>query len=160
MIATESGWNMYVGGNGGFSPRHAELLAADLDDEGLIRAIDRFFMYYIRTADRLQRTAGWCAELDGGLDGLREVIFDDSLGICDDLDAAMSVHVDRYEDEWAATLRDPVKLRRFESFVNATDTLTLLWPTFPSAVRCGRRRRRKRFDASVMIAGTTLEVRR
>ncbi|PRB65242.1 nitrite reductase (NAD(P)H) [Microbacterium sp. MYb45] len=160
VIATESGWNMYVGGNGGFSPRHAELLAADLDDEGLIRAIDRFFMYYIRTADRLQRTAGWCAELDGGLDGLREVIFDDSLGICDDLDAAMSVHVDRYEDEWAATLRDPVKLRRFESFVNATDTPdpSLAYVSERGQVRPATTE--ERFDASVMIAGTTLEVRR
>src|SRR5690606_31947610 len=81
VIATETGWSMYVGGNGGFSPRHAELLVTGLDDDGLIRAIDRFFMYYIRTADRLQRTAPWCEELEGGLDGLKSVIFDDSLGI-------------------------------------------------------------------------------
>ncbi|PQZ60996.1 nitrite reductase (NAD(P)H) [Microbacterium sp. MYb54] len=160
VIATENGWNMYVGGNGGFSPRHAELLVSDLDDEGLIRAIDRFFMYYIRTADRLQRTAGWCTELDGGLEGLREVIFDDSLGICDDLDAAMSAHVDRYEDEWAATLRDPVKLRRFESFLNATDTPD---PSLAYVAERGQVRPatvEERAGESVLIAGTTLEVRR
>lgn len=160
VIATETGWNMYVGGNGGFSPRHAELLASGLDDDGLIRAIDRFFMYYIRTADRLQRTAGWCAELDGGLDGLRAVIFDDSLGICDDLDAAMSRHVDRYEDEWAATLRDPAKLRRFESFVNATDTPD---PSLAYVAERGQVRpatAEERADGAVRIAGTTLEVRR
>lgn len=160
VIATETGWNMYVGGNGGFSPRHAELLAADLDDEGLIRAIDRFFMYYIRTADRLQRTAVWCSELDGGLDGLREVIFADSLGICDDLDAAMDRHVDRYEDEWAATLRDPVKLRRFESFVNATDTPD---PSLAYVAERGQVRpatAAERAEGAVLIAGTTLEVRR
>lgn len=160
VIATETGWNMYVGGNGGFSPRHAELLAADLDDDGLIRAIDRFFMYYIRTADRLQRTAGWCAELDGGLDGLRQVIFEDSLGIVGDLDAAMSLHVDRYEDEWAATLRDPVKLRRFESFVNASDTPD---PSLAYVAERGQVRPAtvdERSDAAVLIAGTTLAVRR
>src|SRR3546814_2744554 len=90
---------MYVGGNGGFTPRHAQLLAEGLDDDGLIRAIDRYFMYYIRTADRLQRTAPWLEELEGGLDGLRGVIFDDSLGICADLDAAMAAHVEAYRSE-------------------------------------------------------------
>ncbi|UJP10987.1 nitrite reductase large subunit NirB [Microbacterium sp. KUDC0406] len=159
VIATETGWNMYVGGNGGFSPRHAELLASDLDDDGLIRAIDRFFMYYIRTADRLQRTARWCEELDGGLDGLKEVIFEDSLGIGADLDAAMAAHVDRYEDEWAATLRDPEKLRRFESFVNAADTPdpSLAYVPERGQVRPATARER---SADVLIAGTTLEVRR
>ncbi len=160
VIATETGWNMYVGGNGGFSPRHAQLLASDLDDEQLIQAIDRFFMYYIRTADRLQRTAGWCEELEGGLDGLKDVIFEDSLGICADLDAAMHRHVERYEDEWAATLRDPEKLRRFESFVNASDTPD---PSLAYVAERGQVRpatAQERADAAVLIAGTTLEVRR
>jgi nitrite reductase (NADH) large subunit len=160
VIATETGWNMYVGGNGGFTPRHAELLASDLSDDELIRAIDRFFMYYIRTADRLQRTAPWCEELDGGLAGLKEVIFDDALGICDDLDAAMARHVDGYEDEWAATLRDPQKLRRFESFVNAAETPD---PSLAYVATRGQLRpatAEERAAGGVMIAGTTLEVRR
>ena len=90
VIATEAGWNMYVGGNGGFTPRHAVLLAEGLSDDELLTAIDRFLMYYIFTADRLQRTAPWFEDLEGGIDGLREVIFDDSLGICADLDAAIA----------------------------------------------------------------------
>ena len=160
IIATETGWNMYVGGNGGFSPRHAELLASDLSDEALIQAIDRFFMYYIRTADRLQRTAPWCADLEGGLDGLRSVIFDDSLGICADLDAAMARHVDGYEDEWAATLRDPDKLARFQSFVNAADTPdpSLAYVATRGQVRPASPSERE--DSGVLIAGTTLAVRR
>ena len=121
VIATERGWNMYVGGNGGFTPRHAELLAEDLDDEQLVRAIDRYIVYYIRTADRLQRTARWIEELEGGIDSLRRVIFEDSLGICDELDATMRDHVDAYRDEWRETLEDPEKLQRFVSFVNAPD---------------------------------------
>jgi len=159
VIATEAGWSMYVGGNGGFSPRHAELLASDLSDDELIVAIDRFFMYYIRTADRLQRTAPWCEELDGGLDGLRAVIFDDSLGICDDLDRAMGRHVDAYEDEWAATLRDPEKLARFRSFVNAADTPD---PSLAYVAARGQARpasAQERIAGGVLIAGTTLEVR-
>src|SRR6185437_11122024 len=59
VIATEKGWNLYVGGNGGARPRHADLLVADVDKESLVRYVDRFLMYYIRTADRLQRTATW-----------------------------------------------------------------------------------------------------
>ncbi|GAA1690117.1 nitrite reductase large subunit NirB [Nonomuraea maheshkhaliensis] len=119
IIATEQGWNLYVGGNGGFKPRHADLLATDLTTDELIRTIDRFLMFYIRTADRLQRTATWLESLDGGLDYLREVIMNDSLGICADLDAQMDHHIATYADEWQATLDDPDKLSRFVSFVNA-----------------------------------------
>ncbi|MEV1178130.1 nitrite reductase large subunit NirB [Nonomuraea sp. NPDC049784] len=119
IIATEQGWNLYVGGNGGFKPRHADLLATDLSTDELIRTIDRFLMFYIRTADRLQRTAAWLESLDGGLDYLREVIMEDSLGICADLDTQMEHHIATYADEWAATLDDPEKLSRFVSFVNA-----------------------------------------
>ena len=122
VIATEHGWNLYVGGNGGATPRHAELLVSDVDTETLVRTIDRFLMFYVRTADRLQRTAPWIEELDGGLDHLRSVIVDDSLGICEDLDAAMAKHVDNYADEWRGVLEDPEKLQRFSSFVNAPGT--------------------------------------
>ncbi len=109
-------------GNGGMRPRHADLFATDLTDGELIRCIDRFLMFYIRTADRLQRTATWLESLDGGLDYLREVIVDDRLGICADLDAAMERHVAAYSDEWRDTLDDPERLRRFVSFVNAPRT--------------------------------------
>ncbi|MDO3702545.1 nitrite reductase large subunit NirB [Micromonospora sp. C28SCA-DRY-2] len=121
IIATETGWNLYVGGNGGFRPRHADLFATDLSTEALTTLIDRFLMYYIRTADRLQRTAAWIEAMDGGLDHLRSVIVDDSLGLCAELDAAMARHVESYSDEWRDVLDDPDRLRRFTSFVNAPD---------------------------------------
>ena len=118
IISTTDGWNLYTGGNGGANPAHAQLLAQGLDDETLVRYIDRYLMYYIRTADRMQRTARWQEELDGGIDHARAVVVEDSLGIGEELEAAMARHVDRYEDEWAATLKDPERLRRFRSFVN------------------------------------------
>ena len=122
VIATEKGWNLYVGGNGGATPVHARLLAGDLDTETLVRYLDRFLMYYIRTADRLQRTAPWVESLEGGLDRVREVVVDDALGLGTELEAAMGRHVASYTDEWRATLEDPEKLRRFVSFVNAPET--------------------------------------
>jgi nitrite reductase (NADH) large subunit len=121
VIATDAGWNLYVGGNGGFRPRHADLFLADLSTEDLVRTIDRFLMFYIRTADRLQRTASWLESMEGGLDYLRAVIVDDRLGLCAELDAMMARHVTSYVDEWRATVDDPERLRRFVSFVNAPD---------------------------------------
>ncbi|MDH6227088.1 MULTISPECIES: nitrite reductase large subunit NirB [Streptomyces] len=122
VIATANGWNLYVGGNGGATPRHADLLAQDLSDAELVRLIDRFLMFYIRTADRLERTSVWLDRIPGGLDHVRDVVVHDSLGICDDLERLMAAHVAHYRDEWAAVLEDPEKLERFVSFVNAPET--------------------------------------
>ncbi|WP_110708241.1 nitrite reductase large subunit NirB [Salinicola sp. CR57] len=118
VIATEHGWNLFVCGNGGMRPRHAELFATDLDDDTLLKTIDRFLMFYIRTADRLQRTSVWRENLDGGLDYLKQVILKDSLGLGGELEAQMQHVVDQYECEWANALKDPEKLKRFRTFVN------------------------------------------
>lgn len=123
VIATEKGWNLYVGGNGGMTPKHAQLLVSDLDTETLVRYVDRFVMYYIRTADRLQRTAPWVESLDGGLEHVREVVCEDSLGLAAEFEAAMERHVRNYKCEWKGVLDDPDKLSRFVSFVNAPDAV-------------------------------------
>ncbi|MEW2631558.1 nitrite reductase large subunit NirB [Streptomyces sp. NPDC048389] len=121
VIATANGWNLYVGGNGGATPRHADLLAQDLSDTELVRLIDRFLMFYIRTADRLERTSTWLERIEGGLEHVRDVVVNDSLGICAELESLMADHVAGYRDEWAETLNDPERLQRFVSFVNAPD---------------------------------------
>lgn len=122
VIATEKGWNLYVGGNGGAIPAHAQLLASDLDSATLMKYLDRFLMYYIRTADRLQRTSTWMDSLDGGLDRVKEIVVDDALGLGAELEAEMAQHIGSYFDEWKATLEDPEKLSRFVSFINAPGT--------------------------------------
>ena len=119
VIATEKGWNLYVSGNGGMKPRHAELLASDLDRATLLRYIDRFLMFYIRTADRLQRTSVWRDNLEGGLDYLKQVICEDSLGIGAELEADMQRVVDSYECEWKKAIDDPKSLQRFRHFINS-----------------------------------------
>ncbi|MDT5097452.1 MAG: nitrite reductase large subunit [Mycobacterium sp.] len=135
VIATENGWNLYVGGNGGMTPKHAQLLVGDLDDDTLVRYIDRFLMFYIRTADRLQRTAPWLDQLDGGLDHLRDVVCNDSLGLAEEFEEAMARHVAGYACEWKGVLEDPEKLSRFVSFVNAPDAPD---PTVTFTKRDGR----------------------
>ncbi|WP_201581296.1 nitrite reductase large subunit NirB [Psychrobacter glacincola] len=119
MIATENGWNLFVCGNGGITPRHGELFATDLDTETMVKYIDRIIMFYIKTADKLQRTSKWRESLDGGLDYLKAVIIEDSLGIADELEAQMQLLVDNYVCEWAATINDAEKLKRFRHFVNS-----------------------------------------
>lgn len=121
VIATEKGWNLYLCGNGGMKPRHADLFASDIDDETLIKYIDRFLMFYIKTADRLQRTSVWMDNLEGGLDYLKDVVINDSLGIGEELEAQMDHLVDTYQCEWKTTVENPEKLKRFRHFVNTDD---------------------------------------
>ncbi|MEZ2303505.1 MAG: nitrite reductase large subunit NirB [Microcoleus sp.] len=119
IIATENGWNLYVCGNGGMKPQHAVLLATDIDKETLIKYIDRFLILYIRTADRLERTATWFNKLEGGIEYLKQVIIQDSLGICAELEAQMEHLVNTYQCEWKTTIEDPHKVQRFQHFVNS-----------------------------------------
>jgi nitrite reductase (NADH) large subunit len=119
VIATENGWNLYVCGNGGMKPRHADLLISNLNDELLIRYIDRFLMFYIRTGDRLQRTSTWLENLEGGIDYVRKVVCEDSLGIGAELEADMQKLVDSYQCEWKKAIETPEILARFRHFVNS-----------------------------------------
>ncbi len=121
IIATENGWNLYVCGNGGMKPRHADLFATDLDTDTLIKYIDRFLMFYIKTGDRLQRTSVWMDNLEGGLDYLKEVIINDSLGIAEELEAQMAHIVATYQCEWKTTINNEEKLKRFRQFVNSKE---------------------------------------
>jgi nitrite reductase (NADH) large subunit len=119
IIATDKGWNLYVCGNGGMKPRHAELIASDLTKAQLIQLIDRFLMFYVCTADRLQRTSTWRDNLEGGLDYLKDVVIHDSLGLAAELEAQMQAIVDSYQCEWKTAVETPEVRQRFRSFVNS-----------------------------------------
>lgn len=128
LIATDKGWNLYLCGNGGSQPRHADLFASDLDEETAIRYIDRFLMYYIKTADKLTRTARWLENLEGGLEHLKDVIIHDKLGICAQLEAEMEHCVDTYRCEWEEVVQNPERRAQFEYFANSKDSDdTLEW---------------------------------
>jgi nitrite reductase (NADH) large subunit len=151
VIATDKGYNLYVCGNGGMKPQHAQLLAVDLDEDTLIRYVDRFLMFYVRTADRLERTATWFNKLEGGIDYLREVIVEDSLGLCVELERDMQHIVDTYQCEWKTAVEDPETLRRFKTFVNS-DAVD------PSVVRVPLRRQHRPAtweEKSALLAAVT-----
>lgn len=121
IIATEKGWNLYVCGNGGSKPQHALLLASDVDSETCIRYIDRFLMFYIRTADPLTRTAPWLNKMEGGIEYLRNVVVNDSLGMAAQWETEMQAIVDTYQCEWKTAIEDPEIRKRFNHFVNAPE---------------------------------------
>jgi nitrite reductase (NADH) large subunit len=122
LIAVEGGWNLYVCGNGGATPKHAVLFAEQLDDKTVIKYLDRFLMYYIRTAGPLIRTAPWLDKLEGGIDYLRQVIIEDSIGIAEDLENEMKGLINKYECEWKQAIESPEIMKRFKHFVNSDDT--------------------------------------
>ncbi|WP_375241224.1 nitrite reductase large subunit NirB [Polaribacter sp.] len=121
LIAVEGGWNLYLGGNGGANPRHAELFAEQIDNETVVKYLDRYLMFYMRTAKPLQRTAAWQERLEGGLDYLKEVIIDDKLGIAQDLETEMQTLVNKFECEWTQAVNDPEVMKRFNHFVNSDE---------------------------------------
>ena len=118
VIATETGYNLFVCGNGGMRPRHGDLFATDLTEEEVLKYTDRILMFYIRTADKLTRTSVWMEGLEGGLEYLQDVVINDKLGIAEELDRSMQLIVDRYQDEWRTTIEDPEKMKRFKHFIN------------------------------------------
>ena len=119
IIATEKGWNLYVCGNGGSKPQHAQLLASDIDKETCLKYLDRFLMFYLKTADPLTRTATWLNKMEGGMSYLKNVIINDSLGIAAELEFAMKHHINTYQCEWKAAIQNPEMRKRFNHFVNA-----------------------------------------
>ncbi|MEF1227719.1 (2Fe-2S)-binding protein, partial [Vibrio fortis] len=121
VIATDKGWNLYVCGNGGMRPRHADLFATDLDEKTLIQYIDRVLMFYTRTADRLQRTSVWMENLEGGLDYLKEVVIEDKLNVAAELEADIALNIEKYQCEWKTTIENPVKMKRFQHYINSDE---------------------------------------
>ena len=122
LIAVEGGWNLYVAGNGGATPKHAILLAEQIDNTTVIKYLDRFLMYYIRTAAPLMRTAAWLDKLEGGIEQLKKIVIEDSLNIGNELETEMQYLVDAYECEWKQAIDDEKFTKRFKHFVNSDDT--------------------------------------
>ena len=118
LIATDKGFNVFVGGNGGTKPRHSELLAKDVPPDDVVPILDRYLMFYIRTADKLQRTARWIEQLPGGIKYLRTVILEDGLNICASLEQQMNELVGTFFCEWTEVINSPERRAQFTQFKN------------------------------------------
>ncbi|KAI9879836.1 MAG: hypothetical protein M1830_006859 [Pleopsidium flavum] len=123
LIASEKGFNIFVGGNGGAKPRHSELLAKDVPPDDVIPILDRYLMFYIRTADKLQRTARWVEQLPGGIKYLREVVLEDKLGLCAELEKQMEQLIGTFFCEWTEVIKDPERQKEFQQFDNTNETV-------------------------------------
>jgi nitrite reductase (NADH) large subunit len=121
VIATEKGWNLYVCGNGGSKPQHAILIASDVSEEEIIKYIDRFLMFYVKTAEPLTRTATWLNKMEGGIAYLKNVIINDSIGVCTELEKEMQLLVDTYSCEWREVVENPELRKKFAHFINAPE---------------------------------------
>ncbi len=121
VIAVEGGWNLYVCGNGGANPKHAELLAEQIDNATVIKYLDRFLMFYIRTAAPLERTAKWLDKLEGGIEYLKQVVIDDKLGLVDELESEMGTLVNNFQCEWTQAIENDEIMKRFNHFVNSEE---------------------------------------
>ncbi|QRV85667.1 nitrite reductase (NAD(P)H) large subunit [Ceratobasidium sp. AG-Ba] len=126
--ATDKGWNVYLAGNGGSNPRHATLFATDVPPSKVVRIIDRFLMFYIRTADKLMRTARWIEQFEGGIEKLKKIILEDELGICADLDREMDALVGTYQCEWTTVVKNPERRQQFRQFVNTEERVPQIEP--------------------------------
>ncbi|KAI0338846.1 nitrite reductase [Trametopsis cervina] len=135
LIATDKGWNIFICGNGGAVPKHAVLFATDVPPTMVIKIIDRFLMYYIRTADKLMRTARWLEQMEGGIERLKKVLLEDELGICDDLENEMKSLVGTYFDEWKTVVEDQERQKQFRQFVNTTERTTYVEPVMQRGQR-------------------------
>lgn len=126
VIATDKGWNLYICGNGGMRPRHADLFATDLDETTLLKYIDRVLMFYTRTADRLQRTSVWMENLEGGIEYLKQVVIEDKLNVAEELEADIALNIEKYQCEWKTTIENPEKMKRFQHYINSEEMDTSL----------------------------------
>jgi len=99
VVAIDGGrWEIYIGGAAGAHIRKGDLLATVDDPDLVVTLTGRFMQYYRENAKWLERTYAFVPRV--GVDLLREVVVQDSLGIAADLDARMQAAIDNYQDPW------------------------------------------------------------
>ena len=99
VIATEGGeWEVSVGGAAGAHVRKTDILCRVKTKEEALRVIGRFLIYYRDNAKWLERTYDFVPRL--GIENVRDIIANDSLGIGAQLDAEVEKTMAAYVDPW------------------------------------------------------------
>jgi nitrite reductase (NADH) large subunit len=112
-VAIEGGrWEVYVGGAAGSRVRKGDVLCTVETHEQVLTYMGRFMQYYRENARYLERSYDFVERL--GIDALRRVLVDDSLGIAARLDAEIQAAVDAYQDPWLEA-DQPVHPSQFRS---------------------------------------------
>ncbi|MBO0790365.1 MAG: NAD(P)/FAD-dependent oxidoreductase [Ktedonobacteraceae bacterium] len=99
VVAIEGGkWEIYIGGGAGSRVRKGDILCTvDTHAEALLY-IGRFIQYYREHARYLERTYDFVERMR--VEYLRQILIEDSEGICQRLDEEMQATIDAYVDPW------------------------------------------------------------
>ena len=98
-VAIEGGmWEIYIGGAAGGSVRKGDLLCTVPTHEDVLKYMGRFMQYYREHGKYLERTYTFVERI--GIETLKNIVMEDSLGIAARLDDDMQKAVDAYKDPW------------------------------------------------------------
>jgi nitrite reductase (NADH) large subunit len=99
VIATEGGeWEISLGGAAGASVRKSDILCRVKTQEEAIGVIGRFLIYYRDHAKWVERTYDFVPRI--GIETLRDILVNDSLGLCDYFDSEVKKTIEAYADPW------------------------------------------------------------
>ena len=102
-VAIDGGrWEVYVGGAAGSRVRKGDVLCVVDSHDEVVTYMGRFTQYYREHARYQERTPGFVERI--GIQTLRQVLVEDSQGICARLDAEIERTVEAYVDPWEEAL--------------------------------------------------------
>jgi nitrite reductase (NADH) large subunit len=112
VVATEGGeWEVLVGGAAGAHVRKTDVLCRVKTQDEALRVIGRFLIYYRDNAKWVERSYDFVPRV--GIETIRDIIVNDSLGIGEQLDAEVEKTMAAFVDPWLE--RDnPVYAGQFE----------------------------------------------
>ncbi len=112
IVASDGGdWDILVGGAAGASVRKTDLLCRVKTQEEAIRVVGRFMIYYRDNAKWIERTYDFVPRI--GIEKIRDIIVNNSLGIVEDLDREVEKTIAAYVDPWLER-NNPVYAGQFE----------------------------------------------
>ena len=111
VIGVESGWEIYVGGNGGIKTEVAQFLCKVRTREEVLEYAGAFLQLYREEGWYLERTVHFIARV--GLDYVKKRVLDDDAGRRE-LWERLQFALDGEPDPWHEPAKAGVDLRQFE----------------------------------------------
>ena len=111
VIGVDSGYEIYVAGNGGIKTEVAQFLVKVTSDEEVLEYSAAFLQLYREEGFYLERTCHYIARV--GLDYVKKIVLDDAARR-KELYEALLYALQNYEDPWNAAVQKPAVRREFE----------------------------------------------